>query len=185
MRYVSLDIETTGLDPTYCQVLQLAMVVEDTSQAVPLEKLPYINLRFRHNRLQGEPFAMLHMNYNLLCECERRGFSPEVAWATAEAWLSKHFGPKERVVVAGKNVGVFDFQFLPATLRRRLHHRTIDPGSLFIRWNERVPPSLDDLLEAVGGVKHDALADARDVIRVLRRDYTEIQIAEEAEEVTR
>jgi hypothetical protein len=39
MKYVSIDIETGGLDARY-SLLEFAAVVEDTADQLPLEELP-------------------------------------------------------------------------------------------------------------------------------------------------
>ena len=40
MRYVSLDLETTGGNPDRHQIIELAAVVEDTRHVLPLAELP-------------------------------------------------------------------------------------------------------------------------------------------------
>lgn len=44
MKYVSLDLETTGLDASSCGMLSLAMVVEDSNNPRPLKDLPSLLL---------------------------------------------------------------------------------------------------------------------------------------------
>ena len=39
MRYVSCDIESTGLDKENCQILQIGAVVEDTKNILPIDEL--------------------------------------------------------------------------------------------------------------------------------------------------
>ena len=40
MKYISIDIETTGLDPENCQILSIGAVIEDTLNQLPFEELP-------------------------------------------------------------------------------------------------------------------------------------------------
>ena len=40
MRYISIDIETTGLDAETNQILSIGAVVEDTNNLVPFDELP-------------------------------------------------------------------------------------------------------------------------------------------------
>lgn len=84
------------------------------------------------------------------------------------------------IIAAGKNFGSFDRQFLQAipefeTWGVRFHHRSIDPGSGYINWaSDEVPPGTDQCKIRAGlqkGNKHEALADAWDVIQMLRPQY--------------
>jgi hypothetical protein len=56
VRYLSIDIETTGLDERNCQTLQFAAVYDDTSKI--LAEAPTINLLIKHELYSGEPFAL-------------------------------------------------------------------------------------------------------------------------------
>lgn len=81
--------------------------------------------------------------------------------------------------VAGKNFGTFDKPFLEKLpWWKKLiqpRQRIIDPSVLFCNWNEDdALPSLTKCKERAGikgAVLHDALADAWDVIEVLRKFY--------------
>jgi len=61
MKYCSIDIETTGLDPETCQILQVGVVIEDTVNLKPLEELPRFSCIVEYQLYQGQPFA-LNMN---------------------------------------------------------------------------------------------------------------------------
>jgi hypothetical protein len=65
MKYVSIDIETTGLNPETCQILSVGLVVEDTNNPLPLEDLPKLEIGIVHENITGELFA-INMNTNLL-----------------------------------------------------------------------------------------------------------------------
>ena len=65
MKYVSIDIETTGLDPETCQVLQIGAVIEDTEQVLPIDQLPKFNCIVENQSYTGSPYA-LWLNSNLL-----------------------------------------------------------------------------------------------------------------------
>ena len=58
MKYVSIDIETTGLDPETCQILQVGAVIEDTQNLLPLEELPKFNCIVEHPAYTGSPYAL-------------------------------------------------------------------------------------------------------------------------------
>jgi hypothetical protein len=97
----------------------------------------------------------------------------------AKSFLNEHFSKEDRPYLAGKNVGTFDYQFLPEDLRKCFHHRVLDPGMLYIDWNaeqSKAIPGLDDILsrescDELIGEHHDPYFDALAVIAVLRRSY--------------
>jgi len=100
--------------------------------------------------------------------------SREKTWQYIHDFLDEHFGKQSRgIAVAGKNVASFDLQFLPTTVTRRFSHRTIDVASVLIDWSQNNVPSSQDLADrfSEGAVTHDALDDAIQVIKWLRRDY--------------
>jgi len=66
MKYLSIDTETTGLNSENCQILSIAAVLEDTENTkTPVEDLPHFHYIFRHEFIQGEPYA-LNMNKELI-----------------------------------------------------------------------------------------------------------------------
>jgi oligoribonuclease len=170
MKYVSLDIKTTGLNPREDQVIEFAMVIEDTENIQPLKELPHIVCSIKHARVEGSFYA-INMNHGLIKYAQESGIPPFMAWVRAYRFLKDNglYEDGAKPFIAGKNVGGFDLQFLPVHLTDTFHHRTIDPGSVFMDW-EKGPQSLGHLLGRA--VQHTALDDARDVIEVLRRAYT-------------
>lgn len=198
MKYVAIDIETTGLDPERDQILQLALVVEDTKTPdVPIGELPFFEGLVRHDRISGQAFA-LAMNVGIIkalakvgtsfAEAALRGRRVKIysdvellAVAAIDFLDSKVSQPTGRrdCVAAGKNAAGFDLPFLPEKLRSCFHHRVIDVGSVALGatpgyWNKPRLPGLSELLEVIHDpdghrdVTHDALEDARDVVRLLR-----------------
>lgn len=194
MIYYSLDIETTGLDPETCQILSIAMVREDTEQAhkYAVDDLPWIHVGISRDQIQGDPFA-IHMNAELIkalippnrhmphpwdvggmhvyqdrIAAHPRAVNELCAWICDDG----------RINVAGKNVAGFDIPFLNKGgynwLTDRFRHRVIDAGSVFVDWNAKTLPDLQTckkMANIPGDVAHNALEDARDVIRVLRAKY--------------
>lgn len=176
MKYVSLDIETTGVRPKQDQILQLALVVEDTSKPeIPVAELPYFCCLVKHDNYHGNAYA-LALNAWILDRISGRCRTPspypiyslEEATLTARDFLEKHFA-SFKITVAGKNAAGFDIPFLPTALSDMFRHRVIDPGSVFVDWSKDRLPALGDLIDTE--VSHDALGDARDVITCLRRSY--------------
>lgn len=178
MRYVSIDIETTGLDESRCAILQIGAVLEDTADPQPVEDLPSFEVLVNPGPvLSGEPYA-LQMNAGLLRRvADGEGVSPTLAFIELEDWLLDVAGFRKdaRGTLAGKNVANFDLRFLrrhPGWRDDLFYHRSLDPGSLYFdpRTDERVPSTEECMARAglSGVVTHDAVEDARLVVRLLR-----------------
>ena len=58
MKYISIDIETTGLNPEYCQVLEVGAIIDDFSKCQPIDQLPRFQVYLMHDRIVGEPYAL-------------------------------------------------------------------------------------------------------------------------------
>ena len=65
MRYISIDIETTGLDPENCQILSIGAVIEDTHLPIPFEDLPKFHAVIKRENVSGSIFA-LNLNKDLI-----------------------------------------------------------------------------------------------------------------------
>lgn len=179
MKYLALDLETTGLRPGTDQVLQLSMVVEDSAKNTDLRELPHFTCFIKHDEIIGQPFA-LAMNSWILNIISGRNLgsypilSPTEAEAKCLEFLDLHFG-SDRITVAGKNVAGFDIPFLPESIRSLFRHRVIDPGSMFIDWNkDRAAPDLSACNVRAGldsNVYHDAYQDALAIVALLRTTY--------------
>jgi DNA polymerase III epsilon subunit-like protein len=100
MKYVSIDIETTGLDSVLHKVLSIGAIIEDTNNPLPYDELPKFHVAILHNELVGSPYA-INMNRNLI--------ESIVQYQTAEDQDEKndliqmtgmHFLPEDQVVEA-------------------------------------------------------------------------------------
>ena len=65
MKYVSIDIETTGLDPEKCEILSIGAVIEDTNNPLPLDQLPSFHVAIKRENITGSMFA-INMNRDLI-----------------------------------------------------------------------------------------------------------------------
>lgn len=189
MKYVSIDLETTGLYPG--QILQFAAVLDDLEHPeVPVEELPCLNLLVDSLEYSGQPFA-LWLNQDLLKELandhdngtvvDLRGHKavvtePHLITANFTQWLVANKYPHQKVVCAGKNFATFDLKFLTAANPEfvydcRLHHRSLDLGLAYLRPEDCEPPSLTECCKRAGIkdiVTHDAVDDAILVVKLIR-----------------
>ena len=60
MKYISIDIETSGLGED-CQVLEIGAIVEDTSIPYKYKDIPKFEAIIEHQKIVGEPYA-INMN---------------------------------------------------------------------------------------------------------------------------
>lgn len=181
MQYLSLDIETTGLNPDTCQILQLAAVLDDTTK--PLEAAPTFNALVYDNLYAGEPYA-LAMNQEIFSTLAKhkpsdrdvvhRGHPVYILPISTllielQHWLEMECCPKP--VVAGKNVANFDLRFIEKLGKFNCDHRCLDPGNLYLQPSDQVVPGTAECLRRAGLpelVSHDALDDAYDVCKLIR-----------------
>lgn len=67
MKYVSVDIETTGLDPEKNKVISVAAIIEDTENKLPFDECPKFNVAILQNELIGSARAIT-INKQLISE---------------------------------------------------------------------------------------------------------------------
>jgi DNA polymerase III epsilon subunit-like protein len=188
-RYLSVDIETTGLDPETCDILEFGAVIDTISPdgaTVPVEQLPSFHAYLARDSYRGEPYALsMHPAIFRRIAVRQEGFrylAPERLGFEFRNWLIDQGFPlpegKTRVKVqcAGKNFAGFDRAFL-AKLDGfldyiELAHRSFDPGTLYFDpRTDKAIPSTEECLKRAGldaTVAHTAVEDARNVVRLLR-----------------
>jgi oligoribonuclease (3'-5' exoribonuclease) len=182
MIYASIDIETLGLDPDYCDVIEFGCVLEDTTELKTLDKLPSFHcyLTKPRDRYQGEVYAMwMHSKSGIFERIAKRteGYSyipHDLLDEVFAEWLQDQ-GVEDKLVVAGKNFQAFDMRFLRRLgfgVKTQIHHRVLDPGSMYFDpRKDDVPPGLEECLKRAGiekTVDHTAVEDAVDVVRCIR-----------------
>ena len=67
MKYISIDIETTGLEPEKNKVISVAAIIEDTENKLPFDQCPKLNLAILQNELIGSARAIT-INKQLISE---------------------------------------------------------------------------------------------------------------------
>lgn len=185
---VSIDIETTGLDPSYCQILEFGAVIDDLQNPKPIDDLPKFHCYVDHAVMTGEPYA-LAMNAKIIERIAKKTtpytyLKPADIHPQFHAFLVK-YGCQSgtrwsiKVNVAGKNFAAFDKRFIekiwPSNPAVAFNHRILDPAMLYFDPSkDEAPPSLSVCLERAGinkTVSHTAVEDALDVLVLIRKHY--------------
>jgi oligoribonuclease len=65
MKYLSIDIETSGLDPALNQILSVAAIFEDTEKKLPWAEVPKFHVGIVRHQIAGSPRA-INMNAKLI-----------------------------------------------------------------------------------------------------------------------
>jgi len=178
MQVLSIDIETTGVNPAVHGVTEFAGVLFDDQSSEPPKTF------YRWLNPEGYVWSnyclRLHKQWiervvdRLLNKTEPIGDEPPICSDLTQlrgelsAWLDIHV-PGRRCTVAGKNVGTFDMRFLPDFPFR---HRTYDWVNHWHQPADAAPPDLATCKKRAiefgcalvkPEVAHNALADAMDV----------------------
>ena len=189
MRYVSIDLETTGLRPDRHQIIEFGAVIENTHKQIDLQDLPRFKRIVKHADYTGQAFA-LNLNARIFQELVSPSgaaivcTAQELAGQFKDFLLNNGFEAAEKgyihIQAAGKNFATFDLLFLNQLPNWRDHirisHKILDPVMYYINYEtDESLPSLEECKRRAGfqdpAVSHDALADAQDVVRLLRQQY--------------
>ena len=205
MKYVSIDIETTGLDRENDLVLEIGAVIEDTDKQLDFDEIPKYKAIINNGRISGSPYA-LNLNARIIeiltkipsdknpkelqirldYVIKHNILTPQNFALSFHTYLESKGYKKNnndiiKILVAGKNFASFDKPFLEKLLNYygipliSFGHRCIDPANLYIDFEHDMEiPSLNTCLERAeidDKVTHNALLDAWDVVRVLRKKY--------------
>ena len=192
MKYVSLDIETTGLNPKKCDIVQFAAVIDDLSDPQPLEKLPTFQTYFCQPTYTGEPYALgMHPGiFKRIADAQQKRIEENEFgdrfmsirdlptalknFLTGNGYTEDKYG-RVRVTAAGKNVGMFDLPFLKKKVKSwgdiTILHRVIDPAILYYEPGDLTLPDSKLCMQRAGlagEVAHTALEDALMVVKLVR-----------------
>jgi DNA polymerase III epsilon subunit-like protein len=141
MIYISIDTETSGLDPENCQLLEFGAIIEDTSKKLPFDEIPKFKRLIFNEEIKGNPFA-LNMNSRIISvfaeyqslhgkyvsghasEEDMVKFISENNITSIEKLATAFYaflitngfddmkGKQITISVAGKNFGMFDYGFI-------------------------------------------------------------------------
>lgn len=184
--FVSVDIETTGLDPDTCQTIEIGAVIDDWLE--PLRNPPTFHCYVKQDMYRGQPMALsMHSTIFRRIATQEEPFDylyPTEAAKQLGTWMREngayHPDPENpdreaRAVVAGKNFASFDDKFLRQLPHFdehvKYHHRILDPAMLF--WDpllDTKPPGMETCMKRAGldgEVAHTALEDAIIVAKLI------------------
>ncbi len=168
MKYISIDIETSGLDPEKHQILEFAAVLEDTENQAPLLQLPTFHRLIRWNDITVSNYCR-RMHYQLFEDIDKgAGICTTIDQLSGHfcSWLNSNKVPLD-YNVAGANFGGFDGLFLKKVPDfPPWFYRVIEVGSMYFDSKSDRLPGLDEIVSEV--VTHRALEDALDVIKAIR-----------------
>lgn len=192
MKLISIDIETTGVDPERDQIIEFAAVAFDPQPEIAdsdgnvkrgRETWDTFEGLIRYDRITGSPFA-LQMNHEILAEIAGAKETYRTIYPDAESlliefkqFLIKHQDGTDHLHPAGKNFCNFDLQFLkriPGWDDMPLRRRCLDVGSLVFNPNDGEIRNLKKCLEVVGirkEISHRAIDDAFDVATIVSRFF--------------
>lgn len=178
MKYISIDIETTGLDPEKNNILEFAAVM-DYDSSVTVENLPYIQYYIHHDLLCVSPSNLKFLGVDYY---QKWMDSKQCHLSYAIGDLLRGFKDlalPERTPIAGMNYPSFDHQFLlkddtyKAVHSKYFGHRYLSPAMFYLKADDETIPGTEELCRR-SGVKynrdeaHDALYDARLVVQLIR-----------------
>lgn len=194
MKYVSIDIETTGLDSETCDIVEFAAVVDNLANQIPIEKLPRFQRYIYQPLYKGEPYALsMHKDLFLKLAKWQQGKEKDIQVCTPgnlmeefymflqEHYVTKHQpGDIIKVLAGGKNFATFDVRFIEKLPQHdaytvEFNHRVVDPAMLYLNpATDNGPPSMYDCMKRAGiegDVAHTALEDALMVVSLLRKKF--------------
>ena len=187
--YLSIDIETTGIDDR-SEILQISAVIDDLTS--PISELMILDIPIMYESIEySEPYA-IGMNAELFKKMMNKDFktyTPKIAAFCLVNFMEKmqeqfpdEKGKPQKIIFSGKNVASFDIPKLRIFIKKHqceldllsrfdkmIHYKTLDVGSLYYDvFGDNV--SLTKINELTGRkeVSHNALDDAWDVVFAIR-----------------
>lgn len=172
-RLISIDIETTGLDPEKCEILSIGAVIINLDTRQKEDAFYGI---INHYNFYAEPYALM-LNADLIANIANGSYEEESGEGSTyikdskESVLRKFADwlfPFKHYCVVGKNFGTFDLKFFEKAYGRNIFNRRIvDVGSMYfdLEVDSKVP-NLSECLDKAGMnnvVTHNAFEDAQQV----------------------
>jgi oligoribonuclease (3'-5' exoribonuclease) len=176
--YISIDIETSGLNIQKSKVLEIGAVYDDGIKNI--SDLDVYSVIIDWPFLDWAEIPALVLNKDLLVDIyNKKGNckSPNDAFQGLINFIDK-FKQNTKIQIAGKNVGSFDIPILLNNMspeqsikfKSMIQHRTIDVGSIYFH-KFGYNASLDEINKYIDykPVSHKALEDAINVVYAIRK----------------
>lgn len=187
MILISIDLESTGLNPETCQILEMGAVITDLTKPYRYENAPKFHCFVKPNNevITGEYYA-LNMNKKILKAINEETppylyfYKDQVAEKFANfLWDNIIDIDLSKYNFCGKNFASFDLPFLkklPKWDKIKYHHRMLDPGSLYFQLGDKELPNTEECCKRAGielskDERHNALYDADIVIQLIRKKF--------------
>jgi len=186
MKYISIDLETTGLKRYGDnQILEFGAILDDLENQLPVDELPRFHTYIYHHQIIGESYA-LSMHSDILRKISEREppytyLSPDKLGISFKKFLLKngYEAEHDKIVInaAGKNFASFDLTFLERTTDWTKHIKTrqriLDPAILYYKKGDDALLCTLPCLQRAGFTNkkvicHTAIEDAIDIIKLIR-----------------
>lgn len=187
MDFLSIDIETTGLDPALHQMIEFGAVWS----RVGIGDVTFRALIVYDNYVTDAYCAVLHQALfaeivgvaKLMQEvdvvtivadptCREMGCRIENLDLLLIEWLEANGWAGEKLNVAGKNYPAFDDKWVGDVVSVPFRRRVLDPAMLWVQEGDSKLPNMDICMERAGIVigdgRHTAVYDAECVVSLLR-----------------
>lgn len=164
-KFLFIDLETTGLNPSDAVILEFAMIITDNK----LNELETYSTAVHNSQ-----YALDGMNHWCEQTHTESGLVEEVkkSWVTIKQVedkvldiLARHFSGIEKPIISGSSVH-FDKSFIAAhmpNLNKRLHYRIIDTSSFM-----EALKIFHGIIPEKRAIAHRALADIKDSVSYLK-----------------
>ena len=117
MNIISLDIETTGLDPQKHNVISIGAVSLWNDEEF------YREIYYKDLCVSADTQAFLKIDFDKIKDVQRS--EPHIAICDFNTWLLRQIPPGEKLIAMGLNVGSFDLQFI-----KKLSQSVESPGTI-------------------------------------------------------
>lgn len=184
MKYLAVDIETTGLLPIVNSILEVVMVA-DINEVIAPGCLPSLRFLFKKDSYFVQPYAA-SLHQRLWTEIANDAVTPgtivvkevKEMWPHVDKFVEQNFEGQKRITIAGKNFGNFDAQFLKP-LPKYFTHRFLDPAIMFLDPDKdyAIPDMTECCKRAVTTPTdlHTAYGDCIDIIKLTRCAFKKIR----------
>jgi oligoribonuclease (3'-5' exoribonuclease) len=180
MKFVVIDIETTGTNPNDHKIIEFGAIIEDAANIRPIGQLPRFKciVHQKYGNYNGSAYA-INMNQRIFAilaaydsaktpeeqekiKREHNIICSEELVKTFSAWIKENYFINnnsqtvhvKNMNVAGKNYATFDKLFIDKVdyyNDLKYSRRIIDPAILFVDWvNDEELPNLNTCLKRAG-----------------------------------